>query len=585
MMQDSNVSVPHKNNFLRLLTYIREYRTVFSIAIIGMLAYAAIDVYFLSNIERFIDEGLTQKKHELLFNMGLAIPVIFFFRGVANFISTYALSWVGAKVVAKMRQQTFEHLIALPVSFHDQHSTGEMISKITFDTEQVNNASSKALTILIREGAFVIGLLAWVFYLSWQLSLIFLILGPAVGIIVSYVSKRFRLVSQRIQTAIGGVTTVTEQMLNSHKVVITHGGQKIEGEKFSEVNNESRQQQLKLVTTRVASVAVIQVLASFALSAVLIIASNPEFLDKLSTGTFTTVLTFMMMMLRPLKQLTTVNSEFQKGLAACNSIFAVLDSKTEVDTGTQVIKRVNGNIEFNNVTFTYQNKDKPALKNINLAIKSGQTVALVGKSGSGKSTLSNLITRFYDHDEGQILIDGMNINEFELTSLRKQFAMVSQHVTLFSDTIANNIAYGSADKVTNEQIIAAAQAAHVNEFANNMPNGLDTEIGENGVMLSGGQRQRIAIARAILRNAPILILDEATSALDTESERHIQEAIDRLRSDRTAIVIAHRLSTIENANLIVVVDEGQIIEQGTHNELLALNGHYRNLHDLQFTAA
>ncbi|AWB67450.1 lipid A export permease/ATP-binding protein MsbA [Saccharobesus litoralis] len=572
-----------RSDFLRLLGYLNSYRLVFAIAVIGMLAYAAIDVFFLSNIETFIDEGLTQKNHQLLFQMGLAIPVIFLLRGIANFISTYALAWVGAQTVAKMRQQTFEHLISLPVSFHDKHSTGELISKITYDTEQVNQASSRALSILVREGAFVLGLLGYIFYLSWQLSLVFLILGPIVGVIVSFVSKRFREVSKRIQTAIGGVTTTTEQMLNSHKIVITHGGQEIEAKKFAKVNTQSRQQQIKLVSTRVASVAVIQIIASFALATVLLIASDPEFLESFSTGTFTTVLTFMMMMLRPLKQLTTVNSEFQRGLAACASIFAVLDTHSEEDTGTQVIERAKGKIKFDNVTFTYQGKEKPALNQVSLEIKPGQTVALVGKSGSGKSTISNLVTRFYNKQSGEITIDDIPVEALTLESLRKQFAFVSQSVTLFNDSIANNIAYGSGSAVTREQIVAAAKAAHVIEFTERMPNGLDTEIGENGVMLSGGQRQRIAIARAILRNAPILILDEATSALDTESERHIQEELDKLRIDRTAIVIAHRLSTIENADIIAVIDEGRVVEQGSHQELLAMNGQYRLLYDMQFS--
>ncbi|NTS77716.1 lipid A export permease/ATP-binding protein MsbA [Catenovulum sp. SM1970] len=580
--QADGAQLQQPRHFRRLFSYVAEYKFIFFIAILGMLGYAAIDVFFLSNIEKFIDDGLTAKNSDLLFKMGLAIPAIFLVRGISNFVSTYALAWVGNQVVAKIRQQTFNHLMHLPVSFHDQHSTGELISKITYDTEQLNNTSSKALTIMIREGAFVIGLLAWVFYLSWQLSLVFLILGPVVAIIVKTVSKRFRQVSRTIQNAMGGVTSTSEQMLNSHKVVLTHAGQEIEANKFAKINNVNRQQQLKLVSTRVMSVAVIQIIASFALATVLIIASKPEFLQSLSTGTFATVLTCMMMMLRPLKQLTTVNSEFQKGLAACASVFAVLDQEAEKDQGSKELERVKGNIEIKALTFTYPNAKEPALKNVNLSIPAGHTLALVGKSGSGKSTLSNLVTRFYDIEQGQILIDGNEVKSATLASLRKQFAIVSQSVTLFNDTIANNIAYGLGDNVSSEQIIAAAQAAHVLEFTDKMPDKLDTIVGENGVMLSGGQRQRIAIARAILRDAPILILDEATSALDTESERHIQQAIDELRQNRTAIVIAHRLSTIENADTIAVVDHGQIVEKGSHQALLDKGGYYSALYQLQF---
>lgn len=569
-------------SFRRLLTYIKPFKVGFILSVIGMLGYAAIDVYFLSNIETFIDQGLTKKDHDLLLTMGLAIPLIFFIRGVFNFLSTYALAWVGNHVVATMRQQLFEHLMNVPVSFHDKHSTGELLAKITYDTEQINNASSKALLVLIREGAFVIGLLGWMFFLSWQLSAIFLVLGPIVAIIVRFVSKRFRQVSRRIQSAIGGVTSVSEQMINAHKVVIAHGGQEIEANKFDEVNSYNRQQQMKLTSTRTISVSIIQIIASFALAAVLIVASNPAFLDSLSPGTFTTVVTCMMMLLRPLKMLTTVNSEFQKGMAACSSIFAILDKQTERDTGTTQLQRVKGNIRYDNVDFTYPGKQKAALHGVSLEIGEGQTLALVGKSGSGKSTISHLVNRFYEIETGQISIDGIDVKSVTLTSLRRQFAIVSQQVVLFNDSVANNIAYGMADQVTAEQIQSAAQAAHVLDFTNNMPEGLDTVIGENGVTLSGGQRQRIAIARAILRDAPILILDEATSALDTESERHIQDAIDRLRSNRTAIVIAHRLSTIESADKIAVVDQGRVIEQGSHAELIELGGHYRVLHDLQF---
>lgn len=568
--------------FARLLTYTTQYRTGLFFAILGMLLYAGIDAFFFSQIQTFIDEGLTQKNYDLLFTMGLAIPVVFIARGIANFLATYSLSWVGTNVVCAMRQQVFNHLMKVPVSFHDQTSTGDLIAKITYDIEQVQSASSKALMTLVREGAFVLGLLVVMFYLSWQLSLVFMLIGPVVGVIVSYVSKRFRTVSRRIQKAMGNVTSSSEQMLNGHKVVVMSGAQQLEADKFSDINNQTRQQQMKLVSTKAISVSVIQVIASLALASVLLIASDPEFLSTLTTGTFTTVLTCMMTLLRPLKLLTTVNADFQRGIAACSSVFELLDEAVEKDEGKTELKRVNGHIQFKDVNFTYAGKQDPALSHINLDIQAGSTVALVGKSGSGKSTITSLLTRFYDYEQGQVLIDGQSIKDVTLASLRAQFALVSQHVILFNDTIANNIAYGIEGEVDRAQIEAAAEAAYVTDFIKDLPEGLDTHIGENGMSLSGGQRQRITIARAILRNAPILILDEATSALDTESERRIQQAIDELSVNKTVIVVAHRLSTIEQADNIVVLNQGKIVEQGTHNNLLEQHGIYRQIYDLQF---
>ncbi|KMT63838.1 lipid A export permease/ATP-binding protein MsbA [Catenovulum maritimum] len=568
--------------FLRLLGYVKHYRIGFIAAILGMIAYSSIDIFFYSQIQTFIDNGLVDKDYELIYMMGIAVPFVFLARGIANFIATYSLNWVGTRVVARLRQDVFTHMMKLPVPFHDENSTGDLISKITYDIAQVQQASSKALMTLVREGAFVIGLVAYMFYLSWQLSAIFLLIGPLVAVIVTFVSKRFRMVSKKLQQAAGGVTTVSEQMLNGHKVVVMNNAQQTEFEKFSEVNNLSRQQQMKMVSTTAVSVSVIQIIASLALSVVLIIASNPEFMETLTAGTFTTIITFMMTLLRPLKLLTTVNSEFQRGMAACASVFELLDEKTEKDKGKLEVERVAGEIKFDNLTFTYATKDEPALNSVNLHIPAGKTFALVGQSGSGKSTIVSLLTRFYDYQSGVIEIDGHKITDYSLSSLRDQFALVSQQVILFNDTIANNIAYG-IDGVTREQVEQAADAAYVTEFTNGLPEGLDTEIGENGVSLSGGQRQRVTIARAILKNAPILILDEATSALDTESERRIQMALDELSENRTVIVIAHRLSTIENADSIVVMSQGKIVEQGSHAELLQKQGFYHQIHSLQFS--
>ena len=569
----------------RFLTYLSPFKLPFSIAILGMLGYAGIDAFVISQLQPMIDVGLKDTSSDFLRIAAFAIVPLFIIRGLFNFMGSYTLSWISSQVVMKMRQQLFDKYIHLPVEFHDHQSAGTLISKVTFDTEQVANAAGKAFLILIREGAFVIGLLFVMFYQSWQLSVIFLLIGPIVGVIVNIVSKRFRKISKAIQKAMGSLTTSVEQVVKGHKVVLMFGGQQLESEKFQQTNNNNRQQTMKLATTQILSVSTIQVIASIALAFVLYLASTPTMLSALTPGVFIAVLISMMALLKPLKQITTVNNEFQKGMAACASIFDLLDQDIEMDTGKKEIKRAQGNLRFKDVTFTYPSKKMPALCNVNFDINAGQTIALVGRSGSGKSTLSSLLTRFYRPQSGEILLDGIALNDVTLRSLRKQFALVSQQVTLFNDTIANNIAYGCADKVTREQIMQAAKAAHVSEFVSQQENGFDTIIGENGVTLSGGQRQRIAIARAILADSPILILDEATSALDTESEKLIQQALEELQKSRTNIVIAHRLSTIESADLILVIEQGEVVERGTHTELIAKDGMYAQLHKMQFSQA
>ena len=574
--------------FQRFRLYLADFKLAFLVAGLGMIGYASVDAFVIFQMKVVIDDSLVTGDYAYLRLAAYAIVPLMILRGLSNFIGTYTLSWVGNNVVMRMRQQLFEQYIHLPVSFHDNNSVGKLISKALFDTEQVANASGKAFAVAVREGAFVIWLLATMFYYSWQLSLIFLVIGPIVGVIVSFVSKRFRKISKQIQQAMGNLTSSIEQVLKGHKEVLMFGAQNKESERFAKRNNFNRQQNMKLVVAKVGSVVTVQVIASVALAVVLFIASTPGAIENLTAGTFTSLLIAMTTLLKPLKQLTTVNSELQRGMAACVSIFEMLDHEIERDTGAKKLKHVDGKLSFKEVTFNYVGKEKPAIKNISFDVPAGSSVALVGRSGSGKSTISNLLTRFYDLDstntgDGKgIYIDGHEVRDIQLKDLRRQFALVSQSVTLFNDTIANNIAYGADEQVSRERIEAAARAAHVIEFAEKLEGGLDTEIGENGASLSGGQRQRIAIARAILRDAPILILDEATSALDTESERLIQDALEELQKNRTSIVVAHRLSTIEDADMILVIEQGEIVESGDHKTLIEKEGMYAQLHKIQF---
>ncbi|TPV61049.1 lipid A export permease/ATP-binding protein MsbA [Aestuariibacter sp. GS-14] len=578
MQPNSSTDLPTK----RFFSYLRDYKLAFVAAFFGMVGYSAIDTFVISQVQPVIDQALNKQDFDYLRMAAYLVVPVFMLRGIFNFLGSYALSWIGSQVVMKMRQQLFAKYISLPVSYHDQQSKGNLISKVIYDTDQIAGASSKALAVLVREGALVVGILLWMFYLSWQLSLVFLFVGPVVAVVVSFVTKRFRKVSRSIQQSMGSLTSSVEQVVKGHKVVLMFGGQNKEQQRFAQKSNSNRQQNMKLAVTQTLSVSTIQVIASLALAVVLYIASTPGLLADLTAGTFVTIVFYMVMLLKPLKQLTTVNSEFQKGMAACQSIFAVLDEQPETDNGKLEAGRVSGDIRFNDVIFTYPGKSQPAINQISMHVPAGSSVALVGRSGSGKSTLSSLITRFYLPQQGSIQIDETDINAFTLASLRKNIALVSQQVTLFNDTIANNIAYGVSESVTRQQIEHAARLAHVMEFADQMEQGLDTMVGEDGASLSGGQRQRVAIARALLLDAPILILDEATSALDTESERMIQDALERLQQNRTSIIIAHRLSTIENADQILVVDQGKVVECGQHQQLLAAGGAYAQLHAMQF---
>lgn len=582
-MQEKDLST--FKTFKRLFPTIAPYKWGLVAGAIALVLNALVDSGLIYLLKPLLDDGFGQADHDFLKLMSVLVVVFILVRGVTNYVAGYSLAWVSGNVVMTMRRNIFQHLMYMPVSYFDQNPVGRSLSRVTYDTEMVATSSSHALVTIVREGAYLISLFVVMIYTSWQLSLVLFLMAPIIGILIGIVSKKFRMLSRNIQSSMGELTVTTEQMLKGHKVVLSFGGQQIEKDRFDRVSNDMRRKGMKIVSADGISDGLVQLIASFALSVVLYLATVEGLqIEDLTAGSFTVVFSSMMAMLRPLKSLTNVNSQFQRGMAACQTLFEFLDLPQEKDSGSLVVERAKGDIAFNSVSFSYAGKEEKAINNISFQIPQGKTVALVGRSGSGKSTIATLLTRFYDVDEGAITLDGVNIQDYKLTSLREQCSVVSQQVHLFNDTIANNIAYAATDKYSREQIIAAAKAAHAMEFIEKMENGLDTLIGENGASLSGGQRQRLAIARALLRNSPVLVLDEATSALDTESERAIQSALAELQKDKTVLVIAHRLSTIENADEILVVDHGEIIERGSHRELLAKNGAYKQLHSLQFGA-
>lgn len=569
--------------FKRLWAYIRLYKLGLSAAVVALVINAIADTYMVSLLKPLLDEGFGDAESNFLRILPLIIFGMIIVRGLSGFVSTYCLSWVSGNVVMEIRRSIFNQFMHMPVSYFDKESTGGLLSRITYDSEQVAGATSRALVSIVREGASIIGLLTLMFLNSWELSLVLIVVAPVVAWTIGFVSKRFRKVSKNMQDAMGHVTSSAEQMLKGHKVVLSYGGQEVERGRFDLVSNKMRQQSMKLVGAQAIANPVIQLIASVALVTVLFLASVDSIRATLTPGTFTVVFSAMFGLMRPLKALTNVTSDFQRGIAASQTLFALMDLKTEQDNGKFETATTRGVVEVKEVTFTYEGKEKPALSNVSFVIPQGKTLALVGRSGSGKSTIANLFTRFYDVDSGAICLDDHDVRDYKLSNLRSHFALVSQNVHLFNDTIANNIAYAATEKYSREDIERAARLAHAMDFIDKMDDGLDTVIGENGASLSGGQRQRIAIARALLRDAPVLILDEATSALDTESEKAIQAALDELQKDKTVLVIAHRLSTIEKADQILVVDEGEIIERGSHQDLIAMpEGAYSQLHRIQF---
>ncbi|MFQ5469402.1 MAG: lipid A export permease/ATP-binding protein MsbA [Gammaproteobacteria bacterium] len=568
--------------YRRLLAYVKAYLSVFIIAALCMAIYAATDTSFAALMKPMLDGSFIAKDPTWIKLIPFLVILILVVRGITGFISSYAMTWMGRKVIKRLRSEMFEQLLRSPATFYDNNSSGKLISKMTYDVEQVAHAATQAITVIIRDSLTVVGLLAWMFYLNWMLSLIFLVIGPFISMLVLFINKRFRRISSHIQSSMGDVTHVTEEAIEAHRVIKIFGGRPYEETRFESVNECNRKQHMKMSATSAASVPIIQLITAIALSFIIYLATQESVQDKITVGGFMSFFLAMMLLLPPIKRLTTINVSIQRGIAAAKSIFDLLDCDAEKNTGTTRLDCIDGAVEYKNIWLTYDAEKGAVLEDVSFRVEPGQTVAFVGRSGSGKTSLISLLPRFYESSDGVITIDGHDIRSVDLDNLRDHVSLVGQDVTLFNDTIYNNIAYGKLGDVNEDEVVAAIQAANAFDFIDALPEKLDTLVGENGTLLSGGQRQRIAIARALLKNSPILILDEATSSLDSESERHIQAALDKLMQNRTTFVIAHRLSTIEKADNIIVLDSGRIVESGRHDSLLEKGGYYANLHRLQF---
>jgi subfamily B ATP-binding cassette protein MsbA len=565
--------------YKRLLTYVKPHRGLFAISIFGFLMYSGTQTLFAALIKHIIDT-LQSEAREGMYYLPLLFSGLIVIHGIGAYIGNYFLAKVSTNVVHALRCEIFDQYTRLPTSYFDANNSGYMISRITNNVGQVTQATTDAVRTFVREGFTAIGLLIYLFYSSWMLSLVFVVIAPIIVVLVSYVSKRLRAISKKIQESIGDMTHITSELVGGHRVVRSYGGEDYERKRFLESSLYNRSQSLKLSTTMAIHNPIMQFIIAIALSVLMYMALF--FMKQASVGEFVGYLTAAFLLPRPIRQLSDANGDIQKGIAAAESLFEILDEPGEEDSGSYQAESCQGALEFRNLSFKYPGTNEFVLRDINFKVEPGQTIALVGASGGGKSTLANLVSRFYPHNSGEILLDGVEINSYQLANLRQQIALVNQQVTLFNDTIANNIAYGALATATKDEITTAATDAYAMEFVSKFELGLETEIGENGVKLSGGQRQRLALARALLKDAPILILDEATSALDTESERYIQAALQKVMGNRTTLVIAHRLSTIENADVILVIDQGRIIEQGSHAELIAKQGAYARLHHIQF---
>jgi subfamily B ATP-binding cassette protein MsbA len=572
--------------YKRLLGLLRPYRWVVIITIAAMVADAACMTLFAKEVKPLVDKLFVVRDPHVIFWMPIIIVSIFFVRSIAVYVESYGSAYVGRGVVQDMRRRIFDKYLRMPASFFDRESSGQQISRITYTSEQVAQATTDSAKIAIVDGLTVVGLVAMMLWTSWLLTLALLVMVPSIGILVTYVSRRYRRINVTIQDVVGRVTGVVEEVVGAHREVKVFGGQDYEAKRFDEVTDRTRKLNIKVAATNGLSTAFVQLAAAIALALIVFFATRPFMADRgLTAGGFMRLFMCMGGILPSLKRLTTVQSNIQRGLAAAHELFGIIDAPVEHDEGTRIVERCRGDIEFRDVHLTYAGASTAALRGVSLNCPGGSVTALVGRSGSGKSTLASLIPRFYEPTSGEVLLDGHPLDEYTLRSLRAQIAWVGQDVVLFDDTIAKNIAYGALAGISEAEITAAAEAANAMEFIRELPDGIHGRVGEGGTLLSGGQRQRIAVARALLKNAPILVLDEATSALDTESERLIQDALSRLMKNRTTIVIAHRLSTVEHADQIVVLDQGHVVERGTHAELLARGGKYAALHHLQFRDA
>ena len=578
----ADTSTDSKALYLRLLRHVLPYRRTFALGVVAMVVLGLTEPAIPAILEKVVSSFELQALGTVPLHAALFLG-LFLIRGLSSFLSVFALESVAARVVQDLRQDMFDRLMRIPAPAYDNVASGSLISKVTFDAQQVTDAATHAVTSIVRDSVAALGLLGWMLWIDWKLTLIALATAPAVIAIVVYFSRRLRRMSHGLQHTMGDVTHVLQESIEGHKVVKVFSGQAYETRRFADAANRVRRFQVKFAAAAAATAPIAQMITAFALAIILLLSARRFTAGAITISDFVSFFTAMALLFSPLKRLTSVNARVQKGIAAAASVFALVDSPVEVDTGSVRIPRAKGRVELDSITFRYGGEALPVLDSVSIAMEPGETVALVGPSGSGKTTIAGLIPRFHDPESGQVRLDGIDLRDFTLESLRANVALVSQDIVLFDDTVAANIAYGATAGAPREAVIAAARAAHAMEFIEAMPRGLDTVIGERGVKLSGGQRQRLAIARAVLKDAPVLVLDEATSSLDSESERHVQNAVETLRAGRTTLVIAHRLSTIEGADRIIVMDRGRIADTGTHAELLERNGLYAGLYRFQFS--